>query len=182
MKHVMIDLETLATTADAVIMSIGAVRFDLDSTKLGEDGFYASVSIESNLEKRRRIDEDTLVWWMKQDAAAQHVFHEPKQALGDALESLSVWVGDDDSFVWSNGADFDLPMLAHAYRSFDWLPPWKFWNSRCFRTFKGLSCAGQAMKIPGNKAKHNALADAVYQARCAQAIQAVLTGKPKATS
>ena len=32
MKHVMCDLETMGTIASAVILSIGAVRFDLDTT------------------------------------------------------------------------------------------------------------------------------------------------------
>ena len=43
MKHIMIDLETLGTVADAAIMSIGAVRFDLDSDKIDDTGFYASI-------------------------------------------------------------------------------------------------------------------------------------------
>lgn len=171
MQHVMIDLETLGTTADAVIMSIGAVKFDPDSNAVDDAGFYASVSVESNLEKRRRIDEDTLIWWLKQDAAAQAVFHEPKQSLGDALEALSEWFVREDYCVWSNGADFDTPMLAHAYRSFDWAPPWQFWNARCFRTMKNLPAAKRAAKAP-NTAKHNAFSDAVAQAKTLQAIYA----------
>ncbi|NQW82286.1 MAG: 3'-5' exoribonuclease, partial [Polaromonas sp.] len=62
----MVDLETLGTVADAVILSIGAVKFDLDSDAIDDDGFYASISIESNQETGRRIQEDTLIWWMGQ--------------------------------------------------------------------------------------------------------------------
>lgn len=172
MQHVMIDLETLGTTADAVIMSIGAVKFDPDSYDIDDAGFYASVSVESNLEKHRRIDEDTLIWWLGQEPAAQAVFREPKQSLGDALESLSEWFARDDYyFVWSNGADFDIPMLAHAYRSFDWVPPWARFGTRCFRTMKNLPAAKRAAKAP-NAAKHNAFSDAVAQAKTLQAIYA----------
>lgn len=167
----MIDLETLGTTADAVIMSIGAVKFSLDTGKISDDAFYASISIESNLEKKRRIDEDTLIWWLTQDKAAQQVFHEPKQSLGDALESLSEWFVDEKHFVWSNGADFDLPMLAHAYRSLGWVPPWAFWNSRCFRTYKNLPAAGRIKKL-ATGIKHNALSDAMSQTLTLQAIHA----------
>lgn len=176
MNHVMIDLETLGTTADAVIMSIGAVKFDPHSSDLDDDvGFYASISVESNLEKRRRIDEDTLIWWLGQEPAAQAVFREPKQTLGNALESLSDWVGPspDDIFIWSNGADFDIPMLAHAFRSFDWIPPWYKYGARCFRTMKNLPAAKRVPKAP-NAAKHNAFSDAVAQARTLQAIYAQL--------
>lgn len=176
MQHVMIDLETLGTAADACIMSIGAVRFDLDSDKIDDAGFYASVSIDSNLEAKRRIQEATLIWWMHQGTAAQGVFHESKQTLAVALVDLSDWMGDDDCTVWSNGADFDLPMLAHAYTSLGIEIPWKFWNSKCFRTYKGLPGA-KAVKMPFDGVKHNALFDAAHQAKQVQAIQAALFGK-----
>ena len=47
---IMLDHETLGTTADSVIMSIGAVKFNLETGEIEPEGFYASVSIDSNLE------------------------------------------------------------------------------------------------------------------------------------
>lgn len=173
MKHVMLDLETLGTVADAAIMSIGAVRFDLESNKIDDGGFYASVSIDSNLEHKRRVQEDTLIWWMKQGEAAQGVFHECKQTLRPALTDLAEWFVDDDCYVWSNGADFDLPMISHAFVSVGVPTPWKFNNSRCFRTYKNLPGA-KNVKVPFTGTKHNALFDAVHQAQTAQAIYAKL--------
>jgi DNA polymerase III epsilon subunit-like protein len=178
MKHVMIDLETLGTTADAVILSIGAVRFDLDSTQMDDMGFYTSISIDSNTDAKRRIDEDTLLWWLKQPAAAQGVFREAKTTLRSALVDLSDWIGTDDNFVWSNGADFDLPMLAHAYRGAGIEQPWKFWNSRCLRTYRALP-GMKNVSVPRSGTHHNALDDAVYQVQLVQAIQSELTGKGK---
>ena len=180
MKHIMFDTETLATTADACIMSIGAVRFDLDSDQIDDDGFYASISVDSNLELKRRISEDTLIWWMKQGAAAQGVFHEGKQMLRPALEELSDWIGDPDCHVWSNGADFDLPMLAHAFTQVGLAVPWKFWNSHCFRTYKNLPGAKQ-IRSPVSGVKHNALSDAHQQVVTLQAIhKALFTDKKHA--
>ena len=179
----MVDLETLGTAADAVIMSIGAVKFDIDSNALDNNGFYASASIDSNLGLKRRVQEDTLLFWLKQSADAQKVFHEPKQTLETALIELSDWIGDDSYYMWSNGADFDLPMLAHAYTQIGSEIPWKFWNSRCFRTYKNLPQARQAAFTPSG-VKHNALADAINQAQHLQAIHAVVTGRtpPKVSS
>ena len=171
----MIDLETLATTADAVIMSIGAVKFNLDSPAIDPNGFYASVSVSSNLAQGRRISEDTLAWWLRQEPAAQAVFNEAKQPLDHALFALTEWMSDRDYSVWSNGADFDLPMLAHAFTQFDMAVPWKFWNSRCFRTYKNLPGA-KGVKLPPVGVAHNALADAYSQAQSLQAIQAALFG------
>lgn len=177
MKDIMIDLETLGTVADACILSIGAVKFDHTSDKLDDNGFYVSVSIDSNLEAGRRIQEDTLIWWLKQSQAAQAVFHEPKSTLEDALIQLSDWIGDDQHSMWSNGADFDIPMLAHAYRSLNIEVPWQFWNNSCFRTYKKLPGAKGVVAPPAG-IKHNALADAFNQARTLQLIQQKLFGKP----
>jgi len=176
MKHIMVDLETLGTVADAVIMSIGAVKFDLDSDNYDDNGFYASVSVDSNLMMKRRVQEDTLMWWLKQPAEAQHVFHEGKDILEEALEEFSDWIGTDDYCMWSNGADFDLPMLAHAFTQHQKEVPWKFWNSRCFRTYKTLPQARQVSYTPTG-IKHNAMADALNQVRHLQAIQRVVSGK-----
>lgn len=172
MKHVMLDLETLGTTADAVILSIGAVKFNLESNAISEDGFYASVSIDSNLMAGRIVSEDTLLWWMEQSREAREVFYEAKGSLDRALENLSDWFGDDDYCVWSNGADFDIPILAHAYAQLKMELPWRFYNTRCVRTYKSLPCASRVAK-PVND--HNALRDAINQARYVQAIHAQLT-------
>ena len=171
----MIDLETLGTAADACILSIGAVKFDLESAAIDDQGFYASVSIDSNLELKRRIQEDTLIWWMKQGEVAQGVFHEAKQTLSVALVDLSDWIGDGDYQMWSNGADFDLPMLAHAYTQCGVEIPWKFWNSNCFRTYKKLPGAKQ-IRAAVMGVKHNALSDAYQQAQTAQMIHHKLFG------
>lgn len=181
MNHVMLDVETLGTSADACILSIGAVKFDLESTAMDDAGFYASISVESNLSAGRRIQESTLLWWLNQDKAAQDVFHEAKQTLQGALSDLDDWLGAGEYMMWSNGADFDLPMVAHAYITNGLEVPWSFWRSRCVRTYKNLPGAKDVkLSFPG--VKHNALADAVYQAKLVQAIHAKLFKKTKATA
>jgi exodeoxyribonuclease VIII len=166
-KHVMVDTETLGTAADSVILSIGAVRFDLNSDAIDDAGFYASISIDSSLDYKRRIQEDTLQWWMK-------------QSFETALCEFSDWLGDKKAHMWSNGADFDLPMLAHGYRQLAIDIPWLFRNSRCVRTYKNLPQA-LGISTPRLGTHHNALQDAIHQVKLVQAIQRVLNSK-KATS
>jgi DNA polymerase III epsilon subunit-like protein len=175
MKHVMVDLETLGTVADAAILSIGAVRFNLETQEIDDKGFYASVSIDSNIQGKRRIQEDTLLWWLKQPIEAQTVFHESKQTLEVALVEFADWLGGDENNMWSNGADFDLPMLAHAFTSYGMETPWKFWNSNCFRTYKKLPGAKQ-IRVAATGVKHNALSDAYQQAQTVQMIHHKLFG------
>jgi len=183
MQDVMIDLETLGTTPDAAILSIGAVRFDLYSDRIDNEGFYSSVSIDSNTEHGRRISESTLLWWMQQSADAQAVFHEAKTILGGALMDLREWLGDASELrVWSNGADFDIAMLSHAFQSvLGEDTPWKFYNNRCVRTYKTLPGA-KDVKFPKIGTAHRALDDAINQARQVQAIYKALFGKQKVTA
>lgn len=169
MKHLMLDLETLGTAVDAVILSVGAVKFDLESDQIDDEGFYGSVSIESNLEASRKIDEDTLLWWLKQPAAAQQVFHEEKLPLEQVLIDLSDWLGDDEWIVWAKGPSFDIAILEHAYRSFGLSTPWMHWNTRCVRTYMNLPGA-KNVTVPDEGVKHNALSDAYKQVKIVQEV------------
>lgn len=172
MKQVMIDLETLGTTADAVIMSIGAVVFDFNGGIDEKKAFYASVSIDSNLEVGRKIQEDTLIWWMGQSPEAKRVFEEPKVTLEAALDDLAEWF-PEGACAWSNGASFDIAMLEHAYKSGGNEVPWKFWDSRCVRTYRSLPGAERVPKLING---HHALLDAVNQVRFVQAIHQEVFG------
>lgn len=187
MNHIMIDLETLGTSPDAVILSIGAVRFDLDAGTVadphGPDGFYTELDISDQMRcYGRSISASTLRWWMSQSAQAQQVFDDcdtVKETFYSALSNLRKWivVGQDQGqmMVWSNGADFDLPMLVHAYDSLDAALPWLPYSGRCYRTYKNLPRA-RAVKVQRTGRHHNALDDAAYQARHLCAIHAELFG------
>ncbi len=176
-KNIMIDLETLSTSADAVILSIGAVKFDLDKGKMDDGGFYTLVSADSNIEIGRHISESTLAWWMGQGDAAKKVFTDPNVSLTRALEEFIAWVDRDrdDCVVWGNGSDFDVAILAHAFHTHGLTQPWKFWNTRCFRTYKNLPGAPRCTAPP--LIAHNALHDAISQAQHALEIHAALFGK-----
>lgn len=168
-EHIMIDNETLGTRADSVILSIGAVKFNLSDDQIDAQGFYGVVEIDSNHEYApRNISGDTLKWWMQQGQAAKSVFAERKSTLDEVLHDLAGWVDHDNYQVWGNGSDFDIAMLTHAYGTHKMPTPWKFWNTRCFRTIKNLP------NTPPNKTPptvaHNALADALSQAQHLQQI------------
>jgi hypothetical protein len=130
MSHdIMIDLETLGTTPDAVILSIGAVRFDLHAGLIfdahEDDLFYRAVRIDSQPD--RKISGDTIAWWMAQTKEAQTVFTEPRGELFAALVDLHHWIDATPSTapqVCSNGADFDLPILNHAFGQNTLPLPW----------------------------------------------------------
>lgn len=192
---IMVDLETLGTTADAVIVSIGAVAFNLETGTLlpaGDESrqitFYTVLDIET--QPRRHISADTLAWWMRQSDAARAVFYRANPVQHHfparvALGALEAWVRavvlaanaqHRDLRVWSNGADFDLPMLAHACRTFNVTLPWPPYAGRCYRTYKNLPGA-RAIEIQRTGTHHNALDDAIDQAQHLCAIYAALFNK-----
>ena len=183
MSHdIMIDLETLGTTADAAIVSIGAVRFDLQAKPgapfaSADACFYRVINIDG--QPRRRISGATVSWWMGQSDAARSVFSaEETVYLRQALDDLRDWIRltcCNAPNVWSNGADFDLPILNHAYEAMCMTAPWKPYTGRCYRTYKNLPGA-RAIKIERQGEHHNALDDAIYQAQHLCAIHAALFG------
>lgn len=177
---IMIDLETLGTTADAVIVSIGAVRFDINAAPgtpfaSADDCFYIVCDRASQAD--RHISPDTQYWWGRQSPQAQAVFDQPSTDITLALVGLGAFICATPGRpnVWSNGADFDLPMLAHAYRQYGVALPWAPYSGRCYRTYKNLPYARVAT-VPRLGQHHNALDDAIDQAQHLCAIHAALFG------
>ena len=65
--HSMIDLETLGTQPDSVIISLGIIKFDPYTDAEPYEGNYLKLDIEEQNTLGRQVDEDTLAWWSKQD-------------------------------------------------------------------------------------------------------------------
>lgn len=169
MNHVMLDIETLDTRVSAVILSIGAVRFD--PAKVGEvnDTFYTNVDIDSCLELGRTISGGTLYWWLDKEQAARDRIATNPVPLPQALEQLSQFIREHDC-VWGNGAAFDNAILADAYRSCGMQTPWRYYQDMCYRTMKTLFGQLELPEFEGTK--HDALDDAVNQAKRLQHILA----------
>lgn len=172
MNDVMIDLETGDTLATAVILSIGACRFDAWSEEIEDNAFYRAVTVQSNLDLGRTFSASTLQFWMGQANSAKAVwFDKDAVPLKDALLELSDWIGNRKTYLWSMGANFDEPMLAHAFAQCGVTTPWQFWDVRCMRHQKELPGAKAVYNsVPREGTHHNALDDAIHQARCCQAI------------
>lgn len=162
----MLDIETLSTETEAVVISIGAVNFFPSHNQTGFE-FYAVVSDpEAQVVKGGHIGMDTVRWWMKQSEAAREVFNEGVGSKTvDVLRSLKEWISADprDIPIWANGAGFDFPVLKNLFKRFQMEVPWDFRNERCYRTAKYMGPTCPDPMYTGTK--HNALSDAIWQAR-----------------
>ena len=164
--NIMIDLETLGTVPGCGILSIGAVSFD-EKYK-----FYSTISRSSCSSLGLHEDPDTMVWWNRQSKEAKEEAFSGITPIKGALMDFALWYSrteldarDGKAFIWSNGADFDLPILRYAYRAVGLTPPWTAYRGRCYRTYKNLpeNKGIKGEEIAGTK--HNALDDAIFQAR-----------------
>lgn len=175
MNHLMIDIETLGTEPDAAILSIGAVFFDVRIHALG--GLYTVIKKDCPDNMCRMHDKATLDWWEKQSPEARQVFVDAESdkaiSLGQALQTLNLFIGKKKPKVWSNGATFDLMILENAYRQMKIKTPWSFRDHRCYRTLKSLQPNLKAKRIG---TYHNAEDDACYQAICASKILGDIEG------
>lgn len=184
--HVMVDLETMGKKNNAPIVAIGAVVFDPATGSIGES-FYKVVCLESSVNWGAVIDPSTVIWWLKQSSEARSaIVNDDAIPLQDALLQFREFVSDNvaggskKAQVWGNGASFDNSILRSAYDCIAEDYPWEYWNDRDVRTMVEL---GQAISfdpkttIPFEGSRHNALADAIHQARYVSAIwQRIIAG------
>ena len=163
MRHLMLDLETLGTTPGCVVLSIGAVEFDLDGIK-GE--FHAHVDVDSSTMLGLKVDARTVMWWLDQPKEAQNALLQADTfPIHDVLDALSDTFDWKDLKVWANGASFDFPILEAVYKAAHRTVPWKYYNQMDFRTMKNLVPNGsyELLRVRPCTA-HDALDDARSQA------------------
>jgi hypothetical protein len=166
---VMLDLETLSTRPESVILTIGAVKFDPYSDFVDTDhGLYYRVNVDEQLAMDRHVLDSTIEWWANQDAEVR------EEALGEqdrvSLEEMTrglnrFLVGVEN--IWCQGPAFDVVILENLYRQLVKPTPWQFWQISDSRT---LFKAHGDPRDKNRAAAHNALMDCYYQATAVQQI------------
>lgn len=160
-RDIMIDLETLATSPNSVVISVAALRFDPfaddSNTNVKDmDHFYARVNLESFDWPEAEISEDTLAWWATQSPEAQEA------AFGDGVERLDIREAMTQLFefckpidrIWANAPSFDAVILETHARKLKMQVPWQYWMHRDTRTiFKMVD------GLEKRNASHDALDD-----------------------
>ena len=177
MTDVMLDLETLSTKNNAIILVIGAIKFNRED-KWGDNFTVDNISKSKKFYKRIKIrsceeigldrDKSTEEWWEKQnDCVREEAFGYEKERIDikDALLKFSKWFGKSRC-IWGNGSIFDITIITEAYNRCGIEVPWKFYNVRDVRTI--LDINNVRLSEFNNSAKHNALYDCFYQVKALQ--------------
>jgi len=165
--HAMIDIETLGTKPNAVILSVGAIKFDPFNSNEPHDGKHWRLDVDAQTEIDREVNEDTLAWWAKQDPEIQ------EDAFGESgrtdvyqfMKELNGWLTGCEA-VWCQGPQFDMVILENLFTQFNHHKGWAFWQIMDCRTIFNMMPMDPRKAIQQNL--HSADADAYYQAVCVQ--------------
>jgi hypothetical protein len=165
--HVMLDLETWDTGNDAVIVSIGACKFNADDIL---DRFHVAIDPASSQRFGLKIGAACMLWWLdpERDEARRNWLALPKVELEPALYGFAGWAtsGQPIAAMWGNGSTFDNVILRSSYNAVGLEYPVKFWQDHCYRTAKSYT----DVALVREGVHHNALDDAISQAKHLQAI------------
>lgn len=171
--NIMVDIETMGTGHYASIVAIGAVVFDPDTMELGER-FYGTCTRESSVALGLKEDDATIKWWESQSDAARGEWKNATGTITELLEEFADWMKTTgpwrNRLVWGNCATFDNELIKDAFAVAEMKLPWAWYNDRSYRTLKGLPGAPPAEKFGEGEVAHNALDDAIHQAKHAMVI------------
>ena len=164
----MLDIETLGTCPDCVVLTLGAVKFNSYAQEDIIAGIYCRPDVDEQIAKGRIVRDDTLEWWTTQAEAVR------EEALGlegripvtQMLQELNRFLVGVNN-IWAQGTVFDIGILEHLYKQYNMVPNWQYWQIADSRTL---------FKIHGDPRErnkeglHNALEDCVSQAQAVQEI------------
>jgi len=159
MKDIMLDLETLGTSNNAVIIQLGACYFDRVTGEIGEK-LLVNISPESCIEAGLTMDASTVKWWIQQSKEAQNTLFKADTDLFNALENFSKFAKKAKA-IWSH-ATFDFVILMNAYKKSGRKPSFYYRSARDIRTLVDL---GRPTEAKREGIHHNALDDCLFQVK-----------------
>ena len=159
MANVMVDIETLGTNFNTVVLQITMVKFDWN--KVINDRITINLSTEEQLLKGRTVDSATIMWWREQNKEIfESCITQQKRPL-EALNILKNFIDYNNDIIWSH-ATFDMPIITSLFNDFDVRVPWKYTNTRDIRTLVDLSGINLS-NYNWKKKTHNSNDDCEFQ-------------------
>lgn len=165
-QHLMLDMETLGNKPDTVVMSLAGVILTRDAIVSAKEW---TLNTQQQLNGGRKIDMDTVCWWLKQEQNAQNIIRKSAsegQDMRSAMTEFTSWVKNIGNkrkiLVWSCGATFDISIAENILNSMKLEVPWEYTNQRCYRTVKAMHKVEQGLEFKGQK--HVAIDDCMHQA------------------
>lgn len=135
MMDMMIDIETLSDSRIGAPWWIGWATFDPNGRGIDKRGTIR-VDAQDFLDAGMIANWETIQWWLTQPAEARSPAmdgevsaHRGLVTLREIYQTLSA-----DKPIWAYPADFDLAIMAEAYRRFGMTTPWHRRSTRCSKS------------------------------------------------
>lgn len=163
-NQIMLDIECLNTTPDAIILSISAVAFDaFEITEDFSNNPKLDILVDIESQDDRSISEDTIQWWGKQPKETKNkIFSEHNRVpLKESLLQLTkfAWLKER---IWVQGVGLDSPVLDHAFNQCEIPVPWIHWQVRDARTLRDFVDEDKVVT------SHDSLDDCIQQIKKVQ--------------
>lgn len=184
---IMVDIETLGTSTNTVVLSIGAIRFrmgvqdDVTTILDPKRAFYARLDDDEQRMRGRGINFDTTEWWSRQSVAAQSVLDETGEPVAGVLKRFTKFCKGSKR-IWGNGNMFDNAIIRNLYEDYDQDYPVGYWRDLDVRTLTWLWNFLTNWRSKGKRPEfkfgeeHNALDDARRQVLQVQTMLTELQG------
>lgn len=172
----MVDIETLSTEPNAVILSIGAVKFNPHvlntEEELNAEKFYINIDRDDSAKYNLHVCEQTIAWWAGQSTSAQAALLKDQKPLREAIETFTAWIGEVPRVAkcWAKDPDFDVVILRKSYAAIkNGTFPVPYFLSRSVRTITDLAYPNEH-DAPNIRVgtHHNAVDDCISQALMVQ--------------
>ena len=147
-QHMVLDIETLALSPNAVVASFAVVAFDIkeieDPLLIPENRVYTkTLTLQDQFDLGRIADESTLCWWMQQSAPARCNAFNPlfaRMSAHDAICGLSAFVQQWNIIhCWGNGSGFDNVIMRSLCNDLGLVFPIHYSKDKDLRTLKFIA-------------------------------------------
>lgn len=172
MKDLMIDIETMGNTHDAVMIQLAGVYFDRKTGETGQE-FCKSLSVSSCEDFGFKKNIDTEKWWAEQNQDVLKDITSKAENSLDVINSFVDFLGNDvkDVIVWSH-ATFDFVIVQNYLKTMT-KSYMNYKGARDIRTLIDLSGIDLDKYDWSNKT-HNALDDCKFQIKyCVDAMNMI---------
>lgn len=156
-----LDLESMGTSPNSIILSVGMCRFDVQRKTIWDD-FQVNIDAKDSARYGMTVSQETIDWWASQPKEVYKRAVSNPVSLDTGLAMIRGYIEKTKSpNMWSYGAIFDFPMLEWSFRAAGHKTvPWKFRRVHCGRTIANIF--GPFADTGG--LKHAALDDAKWLA------------------
>lgn len=160
--HIVTDIEALSLDSHAAIIDIGAA---VAYGNFQPEYFRIAIKPSSYAElgESFAISEETIAFHEEKNPGYLEQLEAEGVSIQEAASEFNEWLAgyaaNAELHIWSQGKDYDFPILAHFFRFAGITPAYKYRNIHCIRDLIFLNPKSRLGS--GQTEAHTALADAV---------------------